>query len=401
MSLKASTHPHICVLTFSYPRTPGDDAGIFVKRLVGAYKDAGVSGIVVVPHDRDEPTTEVDGAFTIHRIPYGVFSRGGLAFGAGIMPNIRRSPLLAIKIPSMIFALARALWRLRNSYDVIHANWIPSPMIAHVIALVTKKPYIVTIRGEDLRLAESKFLRPIFSPSIKNATAITCVSESFTQKMRELFSLPKDTVHHIANGIELHTISREAALARVAALGYQAPKNLLLFAGSVVPRKGIETIIEALKHPALSHYTLWCCGRMDDPPYHAHLLNRARECSVESRVVFPGAVPPHEIPAFFKCAAYYVTASTFEGRPNAVLEALAAGVPVVASDIPAHREVLNNGASGALFSDSNHLGEVIAELDRNSEKTSHLVANGSAAVQAQSWEETARRYLQIIKPSAD
>ena len=90
---------HICFLATSFPRSLDDEASVFLGRLIDAYSEIGIRGEVIVPHDRAETMEDQRGNFAIHRFRYGLFSAGRLAFGSGILPNLRRNRLLSLQVP--------------------------------------------------------------------------------------------------------------------------------------------------------------------------------------------------------------------------------------------------------------------------------------------------------------
>ena len=139
--------PRIAVLSTSYPRRSDDDAGVFVARLVSALSKEGATGTVLVPYDQNEPKSEIQGNFKIERYRYGVFSKGRLAFGSGILPNLRKDPTLIFQAPALIIQGARAAAKASKESDVMHCNWIVSALSGFLAKLITKKPYVVTARG--------------------------------------------------------------------------------------------------------------------------------------------------------------------------------------------------------------------------------------------------------------
>src|SRR5262249_9486808 len=127
------------------------------------------------------------------------------------------------------------------------------------------------------------------------------------------------------------------------------------------------TIVRALAEPGLESFVFVLAGRTDSAEFVDRLRSLARSLKVENRVILAGQVATHDIPAVLGLAHFFVSASTSEGRPNAVLEAIAARVPVVLSDIPAHREIVTDGESGLLFrcGDVRDLARAIREFDRD------------------------------------
>ena len=117
----------VVVLTTSYPRDAGDVAGTFVRDGVEALRDAGVEVRVVSPAS---------------------FRHYGIAYGDGIVNNLRRAPWKALALPLFFLSFARAARRAARGADVVHAHWLPSALPA----LATGKPFVLQLWGSDVAL---------------------------------------------------------------------------------------------------------------------------------------------------------------------------------------------------------------------------------------------------------
>ncbi len=387
----------ICVLTTSYPRAADDDAGIFVKRLVDAYSAQGAQGFVVVPHDKDEPLTAQEGTFKIQRYRYGIFSAGRLAFGAGVLPNLRVNPWLILQAP---FLLLRMLWcaiSLRGSYDVLHANWCMAGLVAWMAALLTGKPYLISVRGEDVRFSRPLLLRLLLMLPFKQAAGIVSVNDSFLGELRERYHLSSQKLCTIPNGVEVQPPSADALMRFCQRSGLQPQAKYLLFVGTIIPRKRVTILIDLLSRPEMADYSLILCGRIDDEQCVQHVQAYAKNCGVQSRLHITGKVSPAEVPYFLSLARCYVSASEFEGRSNSVLEACAARLPVCLSDISAHRELISS-AGGFLFTeiDLGAAAAFILRLDGDAAFREQITKQAYEIVQGLSWEMCAGRYLELL-----
>ena len=338
----------IGILTTSYPRDSVDDAGIFVERLVNGYEECGHTGVVIVPHDASEPINETRGAFSLHRYKYGFIKKGSLAFGSGIIPNIRRNPLLVFQAPTLFFGMVLKVITLKQHIDVMHANWIISGCAAAVARLFTGIPFIVTVRGEDVRLLEKAFIGWIFRFGFFGAEKIVTVSDELKRTLITELAIKSDRVEVVPNGVTSFKSSQEEARHFLKSKNLPVDRPLLVFIGTIIPRKRIELLLELLTLPGLEACALVLSGREDDAGYMAELRHRAATLGVLERVFFRGKIAPSEVGYYLKGARCYVSASSFEGRSNSILEAMAAGVPVCVSDIPSHREIVSREA-GELF----------------------------------------------------
>lgn len=392
----------IALLTFSYPRFADDEASVFLKRLTDAFQIVGVGGIVVTPRDSSEPAVEEDGKFTLYRLNYTLLGRGRLAFGSGIMRNLKRNPLLAFQIPGLLFALIRCLVRFRKYYDVIQANWVVAALPATVVSWMTGKPFVLTLRGEDMHLLRLGLLRILLAPFVRKASRTITVNESFIPRVVQYFHLPPEKVITIPNGVSHKPVGDEAFEGYVKDYGLSNSTPYLLYLGRVIPLKRIELLLELLTLRQFARYELLVVGRLDGS-YHEFLKTKSEVFHVEKRVQFLGAVPPSHVSFFQQLARFYVSASSREGRPNGVLEALAAGTPALVSNISAHAEIVRDGVNGFLFKPENleSIAERIGEIDQSESEYGELCKGAQRSVLELSWDKTALTYRNIFLEVAD
>ena len=118
----------VVVLTTSYPRSPEDVVGRFVADAVAALREDGVEVEVVSPLS---------------------FHHFGIAYGHGVVGNLRRRPWLALLLPAMLASFAGAARRAARNADLVHAHWLPAGLVARA----TGKPFVVQLWGTDVELA--------------------------------------------------------------------------------------------------------------------------------------------------------------------------------------------------------------------------------------------------------
>jgi glycosyltransferase involved in cell wall biosynthesis len=385
------------MLTFSFPRSPEDEASLFLGRFTDALSDAGLTGIVVVPYDQHEERKEERRGFTIHRIKYGFFSRGKLAFGQGILPNLRRNRFLVTQVPLLLVQLFRELLRHRNDYDVIHGHWVISAIPAALASWCTKRPFLLTIRGEDIKLLRVSFLRSLLTPFIHRATTITTVSEEFQRELLSHIPSLTSKVQTIPNGIARSTSSPSDIQELRTQLGIPEDVPLLTYIGRVVPLKQPKHLIRALSLSENSPH-LVLAGRVEDP-YRTELLQYAEELGVRSRVTIPGSLTPKEAGTLLASSTLYLSASTHEGRSNSLLEALAAGIPPCVSSIPGHKELVQQNENGMLFHPDKpqELATAIDTLLNNQEQHQTIAQAARHSVSEITWERCAERHRRVYE----
>ena len=120
--------------------------------------------------------------------------------------------------------------------------------------------------------------------------------------------------------------------------------------------------------------------------------------TLTDRVFFEGAIPPQFITHYLSLATAFITTSKFEGRPNAVLEALAYGKVIFASDIPAHREIIQSASNGFIIADQDNqtVATDIAAVLNNTSVIESVSQEAKRSVSHLKWEESANRYLALV-----
>ncbi len=221
---------------------------------------------------------------------------------------------------------------------------------------------------------------------------IVTVSPSLQQTLAAYFPAFADKISVIANGIA------PAFFAAGERRDYAAAPPRFLYAGNLLPGKGVQVILEAAA--ALSE-TDWLLDIVGDGPEREKLEIFCQANDLSGKVRFHGAVAPERMPEFMAKADVFVFASFAEGRPNVVLEAMAAGLPVLASSIPAVQDLITPGKEGLLFppGDARQLAVQMTQLLSSSAERRSMgeQARRTVAELGLRWEETGRRYAALYE----
>jgi glycosyltransferase involved in cell wall biosynthesis len=329
----------VCVLTTSYPRWPGDPAGVFVAEAVDHLRGAGIEVEVVSPAS---------------------FRHFGIAYGDGIVQNLRRRPWLVLLLPLFLLNFARAARHAARGTDVVHAHWIPSA----VAALATGKPYLLQVWGTDVALAaRAPWLA---RPAVRRARAVVAASSFLADAARNLGARE---VHLIANGVDIP-----------ATVGAPAEPSHVLFVGRLSEEKGILEFVEATARiPRVV---------VGDGPLRARV---------------PGAVGfvPHDaLGPYYEGAAVVCVPSRREGFGVVAREAMAYGRPVVATAVGGLLDVVADGATGLLVppGDPSALGDAIRRLLDDPALRARLGANAAAHAHVElDWVHSTARLTTVLE----
>lgn len=288
---------------------PGDRDpvfGIFISRHIRALREAGLSVRVVA--NRDPRTGRL------------------------------RTPL---KYASLLLRSIAAA--VAGPYDVVVGHFLyPTAAIASIAAWIARAPYVVVAHGTDVRSLErgSRIARACRS-AVLRADARVAVSAVLADKLRAVAGGPSDMRTDVVHmGIDTSVFGPDSQ-AR-AMLGIPQDARVLLFAGKLVPVKGIDTLLRAFA-------ALRGAGEADrlvivgDGPLATALRDEAVALSCEQDVRFVGQVTQPELAGWMAAADVFVLPSHDEGRGLVLLEAMACGTPCVASEVGGIPETLPAG----------------------------------------------------------
>lgn len=249
--------------------------------------------------------------------------------------------------PAALYSTAkRAVQRLLRqglAVDVIDSHYLyPDGVVAVALGRRFGLPVVMTARGSDVtQLPDFAVPRRMIRGAMAAADAMISVSAGLKEAMVAL-GADADAVTVLRNGVDLAQFSPpvDRAAAR-ATLGVKGPT--LLSIGHLIERKGHHHVIEAL-----THLPEWCLLIVGEGPERGRLEALAQRLGVADRVQLLGARPHGTLGQVYGAADIVVLASSREGWANVLLEAMACGTPVVASDIPGNGEVVQRREAGLI-----------------------------------------------------
>ena len=280
--------------------------------------------------------------------------------------------------------------------DVILAFFgAPSGMIAWALRPWLKVPYVVALRGGDVPgfrpydfATYHRLIGPLLRRVWRGAAAVVANSQGLRDLARRFD--PAVPIRVIPNGVDAHRFAPPEARA------WTPPR--LLFVGRVVYQKGLDVLLQALvgiPDPPPWHLTI-----VGDGPYRPALEALAERLGLRPFITFAGWQPPERIPAFYRQANLFVFPSRDEGMPNAVLEAMAAGLPVVASRIAGNEELITPQV-GVLTpkDDPEMLARALDSLFTAPPETWRQLGKNARrrVLQHYTWEITAGQYVALFR----
>jgi glycosyltransferase involved in cell wall biosynthesis len=342
----ATTRPPLRLLTLSslFPNPAEPNHGVFVEnRLRHLLTSGAAEATVLAPvpwfPGRTPPRAAVPAQATRHGVM--VHHPRFLAVpGLGMATN-----------PAMLFhaarAVARRLLAQGHRFDILDGHYLfPDGVAAVRLARELGLPVVLTARGSDTsQLPHYRIPGRMIRAAIRDADALIAVSAALKEGLVTLGAAP-EKVTVLRNGVDLGLFRPAPDRAAVrTALGFEGPT--LLSVGHLIERKRNSLTIAALK--LLPDHHLVLVGNGSE---RATLEALAERLGVAARVRFAGPVPHTDLPRWYTAADIMVLASSREGWANVLLESMACGTPVVATDAWGSREAVAAPEAGIVIDEA-------------------------------------------------
>ena len=396
----------ILMVTSSYPKFPGDVTAPFIESIARAVAERSHAVDVVLPAHPElrRGVSEPVRFFPYEYSPRPEWSRWGYAQSLRADVGVRGmawllAPLVAIALRG---AVASRLEERR--YDAVHVHWVvPNAALVWDILSAHGTPVVVSLHGSDVFVAERLFpARVLARRALRAAGAVTACSSDLLRRGL-LLGAPPARTRLVPYGVDLHGFSPRVASAGMRArLGVPEDGFLVLGLGRLVEKKGFRHLIDAAARTDGVHLVI--AGEGD---LKGELQAQARAAGLDAH--FPGALGRHDMAAALSAADVVVVpsvvdrAGNVDGLPNALLEALAAGKPVVASRVAGIPDVVEDGGNGLLVpeKDASALATALERLRREPETRRRLAREARRrAEQALGWDAAARRFEECYAQAA-
>lgn len=399
MSNATPRKKRVLVLTSTFPRWAGDKEPPFVFELCRRLSD-GYEIHVLTPHAPGAARVERIDGVKVRRFRYCFTAWETLAYEGGILARLKQNRWRYALVPCFFIGQVIALVRLlrRERFDLIHAHWLIPQGLAAVLAgrLAKSPPLLCTSHGGDLFALKSRLAKRIKRWVMGRSAALTVVS----QAMRDAViaeGVAAHKLHVIPMGVDLTTRFIPSRQPREA--------KSLLFVGRLVEKKGVRYLIEALPQVLLHHPGTHLCIAGSGPE-EVHLKQFVSRLGLHARVKFLGNVDNAHLPALYQRCEILVFPSIVAGSGDqegfglVPVEAMGCECVVIATDLPAMRDFIIDGETGAVVRqrDSQMLAEKITHLLDHPEIARSIGVRGRQFVlQRYDWSSIARHYAILIE----
>jgi glycosyltransferase involved in cell wall biosynthesis len=233
----------------------------------------------------------------------------------------------------------------------------------------------------------------------KNATLIVTISNSSLEKMQAYYGVDKAKVRIVPNGVDTEQFKPTTDNAAAKQQFGLAGKPVVLFVGSLIPRKGLHFLVEAakkiVKHQADAKFVV-----VGDGPLKNQLLSNLGEAELSGSFMFLSGLGEDALAAVYACADVFVLPSIQEGQGIVLLEAQASAKPVVAFNVGGVNEAVLSGETGLLVNrgDSEELAEAVLKLQADDVLREKMGTNGRRfVVDNFTWDICAERMLAVYR----
>ncbi|NTW75936.1 MAG: glycosyltransferase family 4 protein [Candidatus Moranbacteria bacterium] len=376
----------ILFLNYEYPPL-GGGAGNATAYLLREYaKMADLTVHLVTSAVGNEYSRETVGErIVIHRLPIGKNPKN--------LHYQSRTDLITYSWKAFFFS--RKLIRTERDFDLIHAFFtVPCGFLAMLLGFEFRLPYIVSLRGADVPGYSERFiaLYAILRPIVRLVwlRSFRVVSNSNGLRDLALMTDPKRDIPVIPNGVD--TGQFVPAKDRVT-----DGITRILVVSRLTPRKGMRFLIRAMAMLPESARLIIVGGGGE----RANLESTTVESGVTNRVEFRGLIPHDALPDIYRECDIFCLPSLNEGMSNTVLEAIASGLPIVATVTGGTEELVTNGENGYFVKKESpeDLAEKIGMLASDAGLRARMGAASRIKAESMDWTAQAMRYVEEYEGS--
>ena len=397
------------MLATSYPKYAGDSTAPFIAEIAAGVVRHGGAVRVLLPWHREFQHAPVEAGVELHTYRYAPrpqLAVWGYAEALHADVGLRRQAMLAV--PFGVSASTIALWRHVRDFrpDVIHAHWVlPNGLPAALCARWFGVPLVVSMHGSDVSMAErNRPFRAVARWIFAQSSAATACSGDLHQRALAL-GAATETTCTLPYGVAIEQFApggrNRAWVATRFGVAEEVP--LLVAVGRFVYKKGFHHLIAALPRirAVFPHARLILAGYGD---LRESYIAFAQQLGVSEMLVLPGQLLRDDVATLLASADVYAVPSVHDesgnvdGLPNALLEGMAAGCAVVASDVAGIPEVLVDGVHGTLVpeGDVERLSDALITLLAHPQMRSSYGAQARQRIRTElTWDATTRRLVDI------
>lgn len=399
----------VLVFTTTYPRWKNDTDPPFVFELCRRLTDE-FEIYVLTPHYPGAEAYEVMDGVRVQRFRYFFSKYEKLAGTIGILPTLKSNKMYYLVVPFFLtFSLISLLKTIREvKPDLVHAHWtIPLGFFAALAKTITHVPYVVTAHGADVFGLKGAFWTFMRRYVVKNASAVTAVSNAMKDALSPDHSL--SDVKVVPMGVDSSLFKSSTRNDNKENRSDIIKTNKIIYVGRLTEKKGVIYLIRAMceiveQRPNVE-LSIVGSGELEN-----QLRDEVETLSLSQYVIFCGAVPNHDLPGLYAQHEIFVAPSIqakggdTEGFGLTLVEASMAGCLVIGSRVGGIVDIVEHRETGLLVQEkdpSDIAKKVIYAFD-NPTEAKMIAAKGQEKAKAQfDWSVISRQYSSILLQACD
>lgn len=382
----------------TFPRWAGDGQGAFIWELARAVQRQGVTVQVVALHAPGTKTVEsIEGIGVVRpRYWWPEAAESLRKDGGGLPITLRKYPLARLQLPVFMARHTQAITHHARSCDLVHAHWTLSGAAAVAGRWLHHKPVLVTVQGSDIfQMAKGKVGAWFTRRVLNGSDQVTALSHALKEAAVRAGAKP-EKIALVPNGVDITRFVPPQDDRR-----WQAgdTERIILFTGFLIQRKGVRYLLDALAllPPDLPPYRVVIVG---EGPEEGNLRQQVAALGLGARVEFLGFQSQALVSEWMRRAFLFVLPSLEEGQGVVLLEALASGTPVVASDVDGIRDVIVPEVGRRVpATDAAALAQALAAMLAADAATWQRMSEAARAraVEVYDWDKIAARFVTIYE----
>ncbi len=286
--------------------------------------------------------------------------------------------------------------------DLFHSPDFTLPPVWHAKTILTVHDLSFLRVPQYAEPSLRAYLEQAVSRSVRRADLVLADSQNTKEDVVELLRVPAERVWVVPAGVEprFRRVTDDAELARVRQ-AYGLTRPFILSVGTLQPRKNFTGLIESYHLLRAQHHVLHQLVIVGGKGWlYEPILRRAAELGLQTEVRFLGFAADADLPALYSLADAFAWPSFYEGFGIPVLEAMACGTPVVASNVSSLPEVMGDAGLMVSPGDQEALADALWRLLTDAELRADLIARGHAQAARFTWERAAKLLLRAYRQAA-
>jgi len=290
--------------------------------------------------------------------------------------------------------LIKALLALRKiNPNIIHAQSIFPGLYALIAKKVLGKPYLLQNHG--MVYVSRPFRNQISKLVLRNADAVLALTEDMKEEMQKICS--RD-IHVLPNGIDLEKFESLSKDEMRCKLQIKTDERLVIFVGRFRPVKGVEYLIKSMEIIRQRDQSIRLV-LVGEGPEEENLKSLTKQLKLEGCVEFVGQISTEKVPQYMAASDVFVLPSLSEGFPLVSLEAMASGLPIVATKVTGLPEIIEDGENGFLVEPRSpeQIAQKVLLFFEDNELRGTMSRNNKEKAKKYGWETVVQRLEDVYQ----